>query len=105
MIKSALIGKRYMVDPADATFFGDGFYSSLYVAFLHDKKLNLAFDKSISDVDPEFKRGVRLANPKWRAHIVTWAAKQAVRLDGDFVACGVYWGLLEKTVCEYINFE
>ena len=105
MIKTSLVGKRYLIDPAEATFFGDGFYTSLHVGFLNDKKLSLAFDKSLSDVGSEFNKTVRYINPKWRAHIVTWAAKQAIKLDGDFIACGVYWGLLEKTLCEYVNFE
>lgn len=100
MIKTSLIGRQYFIDPADATFFGDGFYTRLHVGFLNDKKLNSAFDKSLSDIGYN-----QTANIKWRAHIVTWAAKQAIKLDGDFIACGVWWGVLEKTLCEYVNFE
>ena len=37
--------------------------------------------------------------------MVTWAAKQALKLDGDFVECGVWWGLLSKIICDYTNFE
>ena len=41
---------------------------------------------------------------EWRAHICTWAAQQALSLEGDFVECGVWYGFLSKTVCEYVNF-
>ena len=104
IIKNSIIGKRYIIDPADATFFGDGFCTTLHVEFLNDKKLNSAYEKSLLNVDPKFSKNIRYINPKWRAHIVTWAAKQAIKLDGDFIACGVYWGLLEKTICEYVDF-
>lgn len=104
IIKNTLIGKKYIIDPADATFFGDGFCTTLHVGFLSDKKLNYAYEKSLSNVDPKFSQGILHINPKWRAHIVTWAVKQALKLEGDFMACGVYWGLLEKTICEYVDF-
>ena len=104
-IKTALIGKKFLIDPGETTFIGDGFATTLHVAFLEDKKLNIAYNTSLSDIGADFKKSIKYGNPKWRAHIVTWATNQAIKLDGDFVACGVYWGLLEKTICEYFDFD
>jgi O-methyltransferase len=35
----------------------------------------------------------------------TWAANQASHLPGDFVECGVWYGILSKAMCEYVNFS
>ena len=42
---------------------------------------------------------------RWRAHVAVWAAKQALSLEGDFVECGVFGGLLSLTICEYFKFR
>jgi O-methyltransferase len=41
---------------------------------------------------------------RWRAHIAVWAAKQALHVEGDFVECGVYAGLLSGTICSALKF-
>jgi len=40
----------------------------------------------------------------WRAHVCCWAASSALRLDGDFVECGVNRGGLSATVMRFIDF-
>ena len=42
---------------------------------------------------------------EWRAHVACWCATQALKLQGDFVECGVGRGLLSKTIVSYIDFE
>lgn len=42
---------------------------------------------------------------EWRVHIALWAASHALRLEGDFVECGVNTGILSLAVCEYLGFE
>jgi O-methyltransferase len=42
---------------------------------------------------------------QWRAHVACWCATQALKLDGDFVECGVGKGLLSKTIVTYVQFE
>jgi len=37
----------------------------------------------------------------WRAHVVCWAAKKGMALDGDFVECGVNKGGLASAVLHY----
>lgn len=41
----------------------------------------------------------------WRLHTVTWAAKQALSIPGDFVECGVWHGFSFAIVTDYLDFE
>lgn len=40
---------------------------------------------------------------RWRAHVCCWAAHNGLRLEGDFVECGVHTGLLSMTICGYLE--
>jgi len=84
---------------------GDGFATTHYVGFLHDRKFREAYQEAFANIeDPSFIKVRDSLNIAWRAHIVTWAANQALKLNGDFVECGVWYGVLSKTICEYTNF-
>ncbi len=50
---------------------------------------------------PNFPYGM----PSWRVYIAGWAAQQALRLDGDFVECGVDTGILSSIVCQRTDFN
>jgi hypothetical protein len=39
---------------------------------------------------------------EWRVHVCVWLAKQAARLDGDFVECGTNRGGTATAVLEYL---
>lgn len=41
---------------------------------------------------------------RWRAHTALWAVKHGLRLEGDFVECGVFLGLLSLTICHALDF-
>jgi hypothetical protein len=40
---------------------------------------------------------------RWRAHVVCWAAEHALRLQGDFVECGVNRGGFARMIIEYVG--
>lgn len=40
----------------------------------------------------------------WRLHVVCWAAANALKLDGDFVECGVFHGLSTAVTARYLEF-
>jgi hypothetical protein len=40
----------------------------------------------------------------WRIHVLQWAGQQAVKLDGDFVECGVNRGYMSFSVMHYVDF-
>jgi len=42
---------------------------------------------------------------RWRIHTLLWAAKNAEKLDGDFVECGAGFGLFASAIFSYLNFE
>jgi hypothetical protein len=40
----------------------------------------------------------------WRCHTLLWAARRALRLDGDFVECGVFRGDMSWVLARALNF-
>jgi O-methyltransferase len=64
--------------------------------------------------DPAFIRAVEAGNARhswdlsrdvrWRYHVILWAARRAVRLEGDFVECGVNRGGFSRAVVDYVDF-
>lgn len=42
---------------------------------------------------------------EWRVHVALWAAGVGLRLDGDFVECGVNTGILSLAVVDYHRFR
>ena len=42
---------------------------------------------------------------RWRAHIGCWAAFHGLQIEGDFVECGVFGGLLSLTICHFLDFN
>jgi O-methyltransferase len=62
--------------------------------------------------DPRFAEAYRVGmenarpgtNVEWRVHVALWCASQAMRLDGDFVECGVHTGILSGAVATWLDF-
>jgi Macrocin-O-methyltransferase (TylF) len=56
-----------------------------------------------------YERGVKAANANyqwyWRVHIGLWAAATAIKLDGDFVECGVNHGFLSSAIMQRLNWD
>lgn len=40
----------------------------------------------------------------WRVHTLFWAAQRGVKLEGDFVECGVHRGGFSRAIIEYVSF-
>jgi hypothetical protein len=41
----------------------------------------------------------------WRLHTLTWAAKNALGVEGDFVECGVLKGFCSEVIFKYLDFQ
>ena len=82
-----------------ANFKGDGFVTRNYVGGFNNKKLDLAWDKSLQDLPSHIK--IWVSGIKYRAHICCWAAKQVQNIPGDFVELGVFYGHLSKVITNY----
>jgi hypothetical protein len=88
-------------------YFADNFATNLYVGFLNEVKFKSAFTSSLHGIrrDDFLSSNIeRLSEIEWRAHIVCWAANKVQELEGDFVDCGVWKGILPKTICDFVNF-
>ncbi len=64
--------------------------------------------------DPRFARAYQAGaatgswgkyQPEWRAYVVCWAASHGMKIDGDFVECGVNRGGNALAVLEYTGLE
>ncbi|VTR93087.1 Uncharacterized protein OS=Candidatus Nitrospira defluvii GN=NIDE3429 PE=4 SV=1: TylF [Gemmata massiliana] len=55
----------------------------------------------------KYLRSLGLPEPEieWRTHILCWAARHALRLEGDFVECGVGYGFSSLVLCHYLDFN
>jgi O-methyltransferase len=42
---------------------------------------------------------------QWRIHVLCWAARHAMHLEGDFADCGVHTGIFARAVINYVNFN
>jgi Macrocin-O-methyltransferase (TylF) len=79
------------------TYDRDGLISIHNHDFMDDAEFRKAYD-----------RGVRAAEDyrwEWRVHIGLWAAATAVRLEGDFVECGVNRGFLSSAIMEHLDWD
>jgi len=57
--------------------------------------------RAVEAANSDFPGG--LPDIRWRAHVALWAAKHAMRLDGDLVECGVFTGILTTLICNSIS--
>lgn len=98
--------KRTIAPSRAYSFNSDGFSTTHFLGFRSDHKFNESFATAIKSLpkeglfNSEYAKGL-----EWRAHICAWAANQAIKLRGDFVECGVWHGLLSKTICEYLDLQ
>ena len=63
--------------------------------FTRDEKLVAAVQRHASGAETGWL---------WRLHTLTWAARNALKLPGDFVECGVFRGFMSAVVTEVIDF-
>jgi len=90
----------YYADPSTITFNDDGLIA------IHKDTSFLA--------EPRFRTAYAAGRatgswgelePRWRAYVVCWAAERALKLEGDFVECGVNRGGNALTAMHYLSFE
>ena len=87
----------------NATYCDDGFVTTHYVDFLDEVRFSKSFEAALEYIPEDLSNSLK--SIKWRAHICCWAASQAIHLKGDFIDCGVWYGLLPNTICEYTSFQ
>lgn len=110
LLQFFILKKNFLVEDKFATtnYFGFLDEQRFYESFQNSTKIFRSKDYSGYGTNPRNKRTLelkRFQDIRWRAHIVCWAANKVRTLDGDFVDCGVAYGILPKTVCEYVDFS
>jgi len=84
--------------PGQGVFAGDNLFTfGRNLSFLDDEVLMAAFHKNADTVT---EKAIL-----WRTAIVYWAAKQGLRLDGDFVECGCYRGTTAKIISDALKLS
>jgi hypothetical protein len=66
------------------------------LSFLDDKPFMAAVDKHATS---DTEKGIL-----WRTAVLCWAARNGLRLEGDFVECGCYRGTSARIVCDALDF-
>lgn len=66
-------------------------------SFWADKKFLESFNSTVAN---EKERSLA-----WRLHTLTWAAKHALHVPGDFVECGVLHAFCSTVICKYLDFN
>jgi len=84
------------------TFAADGLWTVHDAPFLRDRRFMEAYALGADS-------GHRICDPQhlhieWRVYTCCWAAQHALRLDGDFVECGVSTGIVSRAVAHFVDF-
>ncbi|WP_340316741.1 TylF/MycF/NovP-related O-methyltransferase [Rhizorhabdus argentea] len=78
-------------------FTGDNLITySKNLSFLTDAEFMKAFN---AHATTNIEKGII-----WRIATVAWAARNGMRLEGDFVECACYKGITARIVCDYVDF-
>lgn len=78
----------------------DGLISVHNHDFMRDAAFQRAYARGLQTLDgtPDYEW-------HWRIHVGLWAASAAVRLDGDFVECGVNRGFLSSAIMTHLDWD
>jgi len=97
------IGLKKLPYKLGCDFRSDGFGTKgKSLKFMNDPAFIDAWNAS---AETGFKAtGNNIPDIRWRAHIALWAAQSCLKLEGDFVECGVFTGIFSMAICHYFNF-
>lgn len=79
------------------TYNQDGLATQHNADFLRDPRFVEAYRVGMENARP----GTQV---EWRVQVALWCATQAIRLEGDFVECGVHTGILSGAVLTWLDF-
>lgn len=66
--------------------------------FMRDPRFAAAYKRAVQSTIVDHKY-------YWRVHVALWCANIALSLEGDFVECGVWKGLLSTSIASYFDWN
>lgn len=81
-------------------YYRDGLWTDHTHEFVSDPCFDKAYQRGLKGMGSE-----QQAQGPWRVHTATWAAKQAMRLEGDFVECGVFLGFTSSIIMTFLDWN
>jgi hypothetical protein len=96
-----LLQHHYVLKKTSITYANDFLYTFHSAGFMENQRFQQAYR-----VAKETDGGKLLNNYdiQWRIHVLCWAAQHAIKLDGDFVDCGVHTGIFARAIIDYVKF-
>lgn len=85
---------------APVVYASDGLISVHAHAFMRDPAFIKAYARGVKAIG-----GIDTYRWHWRLHVGLWAATVAVRLEGDFIECGVNMGFLSSAIMEHLDWN
>ena len=70
-----------------------------------DRSLTFRSDEKFQSILKKLAENNKEKGREWRVHIFLWAFKNALRLEGDLIECGVYRGFSSAVAVRYTEFE
>ncbi len=100
--KEKLYATNFVLPKAQITYSNDLLYTYHNADFLRDPLFIESYN-----LGKNTDGGTLLKNYdiEWRIHVLCWAAKHAMHLEGDFVDCGVHTGIFARAVVNYVDFS
>lgn len=97
-----LYDDHYVLPKKNITYSNDLLYTQHSADFLDDPLFIESYE-----LGKNTDGGTLLKNYdiQWRIHVLCWAARHAMHLEGDFVDCGVHTGIFARAVINYVDFK
>lgn len=82
----------------DSRYDFDGLVSTHNHDFMADESFKSAYARGVRACGTDYKW-------YWRVHIGLWAARSAIRVEGDFIECGVNRGFLSSAIMADLKWD
>jgi len=79
----------------------DGLSTEHYSGWRHNTRFSDALAAGLDTIKSR-RPNLRI---DWRVYICCWAAENGLRLDGDFLECGVFTGIYSRAILEYTKTD
>jgi hypothetical protein len=88
----------YQLTNFQVNYFSDQMAVMKNTGFLEDNQFKLAYSRGCKAASADW--GIH-----WRLHTALWAAQNGLRLEGDFVECGVGRGFTSSAIMEAFDWD